>query len=797
MDYGSPKDLPTYYDVPYYGLDPEADQPRANSPPEHPWYAASQRRRSSGQIQMSLISEDELDRYATIRPHTARPGVPPGPNYGGLRRISTNLDRYVNLSESANTVTDFSAVSEQLLQLSQQQLPRYVPNLAQKPQLKTPLSATLAPSKDATAVFAEPAVPPPTPVPVRVPEASVPRLESPVAVAASLEKKSTNSRRRAQQNAFFPSAAGVKSDPKEINNVAVSNALRAKKMFRSDECGDRSWAVLRQDATVHSLPATSTEEVDVAQMQKARPAELSCPAKIRRKDSLPHPPPPILSASESSEPSGSSGTSSMSSTSSEYSEEDSDTSQSISACGDTVSKSTRLSNRENPPTSCAGTPSSVPMTASSTTMTYIAAKSPDATVSCASKHSPAASRKSREHRSPSRTPPSNARTPTELRSKSKTPPPISATKIPASVHSRSRTPASTTKTRSTQRSLSKSPASTAKTTPTSTRPPTLANLTPPPSPKTPHSILRTPQRSSVKTASSRARAVGAEEQEQMSNSRMRESVTETQEVEYALPAQRSQRDNEDRRNPGEDNNGEFHSEQIFNSLGSSKPSVIQHSSQNTEKTKHVSVGGFQSGVNQTSHLPPRRSSSQEDAIVPKFTPHSAAFIRHEAAAVARVPVTSVSVPVAKGVRAAKEHSTDLSSVSRLTRPISAAPMRNSLAYQADKFPPSIRESRRHLQSASSAQTSSKKKLRSTKVIQYPDQTGCMKLAFPGGELDFSNFQSSEASTGRPLIPPSKDKTKTDSSMLMHLCVAINVILFSALSGIVFAYFLHMGTIRKA
>lgn len=283
----------------------------------------------------------------------------------------------------------------------------------------------------------------------------------------------------------------------------------------------------------------------------------------------------------------------------------------------------------------------------------------------------------------------------------------------------------------------------------------------------------------------------------MLDSRMPESVTETQEAEYALPAQTSQRGSEVRRNPGVDNNDEFHSEQIFSSLGSRQPSVIQRISQNIENAKRVSVGHFQSGINQTSHLLPRRLSSQEEAIIPKFTPHSAAFIRHEAASVTRVPATSVSVPVAKGVRAAKEHSTDVSSVSRLTRQFSAVPMRNSLVYHVDKFPAPIRESRRHLQNTSSAQTSSKKKSRSTKAIQYPDQTGCMKLAFPEGELDSSNFQLSEASTGRPLIPPSKEKTKTDSSMLMHLCVAINVILFSALSGIVFAYFLHMGTIRKA
>ncbi|CAN7938123.1 unnamed protein product [Ixodes hexagonus] len=39
----------------------------------------------------------------------------------------------------------------------------------------------------------------------------------------------------------------------------------------------------------------------------------------------------------------------------------------------------------------------------------------------------------------------------------------------------------------------------------------------------------------------------------------------------------------------------------------------------------------------------------------------------------------------------------------------------------------------------------------------------------------------------------KRPRRTEGSLLMHLCVAVNVILFSALSGIVFAYFLHFGS----
>ncbi|KAL1427521.1 hypothetical protein MTO96_017229 [Rhipicephalus appendiculatus] len=62
-------------------------------------------------------------------------------------------------------------------------------------------------------------------------------------------------------------------------------------MYRSDERGDRNWAVLRQDATVHSLPATSGEELDAVPLQKAKPAGLSFPATIAREQSHLQPPP--------------------------------------------------------------------------------------------------------------------------------------------------------------------------------------------------------------------------------------------------------------------------------------------------------------------------------------------------------------------------------------------------------------------------------------------------------------------------------------------------------------------------
>lgn len=275
----------------------------------------------------------------------------------------------------------------------------------------------------------------------------------------------------------------------------------------------------------------------------------------------------------------------------------------------------------------------------------------------------------------------------------------------------------------------------------------------------------------------------------MLDSMTREPVIEAHEADYALPTHTWQQASEDARNPAA--NGE-----MFNSQESRQPSVIQRLSQNIENNKRVSAGHFQQGIEQTSHLPSRHSLSQEEAVVPKLTLHSAALICPEVKSAVRVPVMSVSVPIAKGARAARENSMDISSVSRLTRQISGAPVRESLVYSMETFSQPIRESRRHLQKASSAQTSPRKKSRSSKAIQYPDQAGGIKLPFPEGELDSSNFQSSDRSTGRPRIQSSKDRAKTDGSMLMHLCVAINVILFSALSGIVFAYFLHMGTIKR-
>ncbi|KAL1427523.1 hypothetical protein MTO96_017231 [Rhipicephalus appendiculatus] len=106
-----------------------------------------------------------------------------------------------------------------------------------------------------------------------------------------------------------------------------------------------------------------------------------------------------------------------------------------------------------------------------------------------------------------------------------------------------------------------------------------------------------------------------------------------------------------------------------------------------ECSKRVSSGRFQSAIKQTSYLPSRHSLSQDDAVVPKLIPHSGALTGHEAAPVVRVPVTSVSVPVAKGARAPKEYSTDISSVSRLTRPMAAAPVSESLVHCMDTFPP--------------------------------------------------------------------------------------------------------------
>lgn len=258
----------------------------------------------------------------------------------------------------------------------------------------------------------------------------------------------------------------------------------------------------------------------------------------------------------------------------------------------------------------------------------------------------------------------------------------------------------------------------------------------------------------------------------------------------------AQRGVKNSRNP-EVKNDDFHSQLTFHSRESRRPSGIERVGQNMESNRRMSSGHLQSSIKQTPYLPSRPSLSQEEAVVPKLTPHSVALIQHGAAPLVRVPVTSLSVPVAKGAQAPKEYSADFLSVSRLTRPTAAAPTSQSLVRCMDSLPQPIRENRGHLKEASSAQTSPKKKSRSSKAIQHPDLMEYVKLPTPEGAHDSSNFQSSEGSSGRPHTQPSKGRAaKADGSMLMHLCIAINVILFSALSGIVFAYFLHMGTIRK-
>lgn len=136
--------------------------------------------------------------------------------------------------------------------------------------------------------------------------------------------------------------------------------------------------------------------------------------------------------------------------------------------------------------------------------------------------------------------------------------------------------------------------------------------------------------------------------------------------------------------------------------------------------------------------------------------------------------------------------------SRFTRPIYEAS--DSLELMegdprlAENFILPMKESLVYLQKPVSVQTSPKPL--SCKAIQHPALAKDLKIDFPA-TLESSNFQVSKTSTGRPLLSPVKRKSKSDSSILMHMCVAINVILFSALSGIVFAYFLNMNQAKKS
>lgn len=286
----------------------------------------------------------------------------------------------------------------------------------------------------------------------------------------------------------------------------------------------------------------------------------------------------------------------------------------------------------------------------------------------------------------------------------------------------------------------------------------------------------------------------AEARERVLRSGLYESVIEVVGTEYAVPETIN-----DQSNFSGNQDQEFHSEQSVQY--SIQPPVLQRVSKNNEQSNRLSMGRFPSTVIPAFHSLPPESSSHREVVIPKYVPRSIAFIQHDAAAsMTKVPVTSLSVPVAKGAQTAKDRAMDVAPASRPMRgnydhSHSSSVGRDSLILYMNKFPAAMKEDRRHMQKALSAQTTSKKKLRSSKAIQHPDLMGGMRLPYVE-TLESSNFQSSETSTGRPLISPTKQKSKSDGSMLMHLCVAINVILFSALSGIVFAYFLHVRAIKK-
>ncbi|CAN8026739.1 unnamed protein product [Ixodes persulcatus] len=59
------------------------------------------------------------------------------------------------------------------------------------------------------------------------------------------------------------------------------------------------------------------------------------------------------------------------------------------------------------------------------------------------------------------------------------------------------------------------------------------------------------------------------------------------------------------------------------------------------------------------------------------------------------------------------------------------------------------------------------------------------------------FPPRSSSMFKPSSSTAKRSRKTEDSLIMHLCVALNVILFSALTGIVFAYFLKFASASKS
>lgn len=216
-------------------------------------------------------------------------------------------------------------------------------------------------------------------------------------------------------------------------------------------------------------------------------------------------------------------------------------------------------------------------------------------------------------------------------------------------------------------------------------------------------------------------------------------------------------------------------------------------SQNHGRRKPISLGRLSSALTQGVDPMPPLSSSLNDVLTSKFAARTMGIIQRKASPITRAPIISISMPETKGTRAKMENPVCGAPTSRCTRPDHIASnsfeMMEEGPVMARNFLPPMQEGMACSQKPVSVQTSPKP--RTCKAIQHP------ALATFPAMLESPNFQTSKTSTGQPLLSPVKRRSKSDSSILMHMCVAINVILFSALSGIVFAYFLNMNQAKKS
>lgn len=318
--------------------------------------------------------------------------------------------------------------------------------------------------------------------------------------------------------------------------------------------------------------------------------------------------------------------------------------------------------------------------------------------------------------------------------------------------------------------------------------------TPPPSPRTPPSILRSHKRSSSKRIPSQPLATDAEVDAQILGLRIYESITRAFGAEEAQPQDSSNLIDP----PDIHKKSDLRSDKALGGKESKQPSARQQLSRSHGRSKPISLGRLSSALAENADLMPPVSSSLKEVTMPKFAPRSIGIIQHEAPPMTRAPITSISMPETKGTRATMENPMCGTPSSRFTRPDYIASNSSELMEEGPRLVrsvlPPVKESMAYLQKPASVQTSPKP--RSCKAIQHPALASDLKITYPAA-LESSNFQSSETSTGRPLLSPVKRKSKSDSSILMHMCVAINVILFSALSGIVFAYFLNMNQAKRS